>query len=108
MDYKAKIIDLDIDHNLGLQAEELGIAEAKLLKAKADFETDAEWLSALESIVLSTRNDPLKQEIQRNAIALSQICPLCKNVCEPITLMSNKQAYYCKTHRVVMPAAVNP
>src|SRR3972149_3309335 len=106
MDVTAKLLSLDTAHNLGLQHSELDVAEAKL--AKAAFATDDEWLSALESVVLSVRNDPLKQEIQRNAIAISQICPICKNSCEPISLMSNRKAFYCRAHKVVLPAVVNP
>lgn len=106
MNLEERIIALDIKHTLGLQGPELIVAKDKLLKAKAAFETDDEWLSALEGIVLSTRNDPLKQEIQKNANAISQICPICKKACEPITLTQNKPAFYCKAHRVIMPAVV--
>jgi predicted RNA-binding Zn-ribbon protein involved in translation (DUF1610 family) len=102
-----KLAELDFMYDLGLRRSEFKTITAKLRQQKASYDTDDEWLAAVESLTNGVRNDPLKQEIKKQAYAVSQLCPVCGEVSEPITLMRNRKAYYCKKHKAVSPAIVN-
>ena len=108
MDYKKllvdKVVELDVAHDFGLQKNELKYVVAKLETQKVRNESDDEWAAAVESIVHSYRNDPLTAEMRRTAVAVNQICPICQITCEPITLTGSRKAWYCKAHKVVLPA----
>lgn len=107
IDYAKKIAELDYMYDVGLQRSEYKQVIAKCTARKVKYESDDEWLAAVDSILASIRNDPLKYEIKKQAYAVSQLCPVCGNVAEPITLMKNRRAYYCKRHKAVTPAIVN-
>jgi len=107
IDCAKKVAELDFIHDLGLRRSEFKTISAKFFQQKANYLTDDEWVAAIDAATTSIRNDPLKDEIKKQAFAVSQLCPICGNVSEPITLMRNRKAYYCKTHRAVSPAIVS-
>jgi len=102
-----KLAELDFIYDLGLRRAEFKTITAKLYQQKASYKTEDEWLAAIEALTNSVRNDPLKDEIKKQAYAVSQLCPVCGSVSEPITLMRNRKAYYCKKHKAVSPAIVS-
>ena len=104
IDCAKKVAEMDFIYDMGLRRSEFKTITAKLAQQKANFETDDEWLAAISSMANSVRENPLKDEIKKQAYAVSQLCPVCGNVSEPITLMRNRKAYYCKQHRAVSPA----
>lgn len=106
-DYAKKVAELDFIYDIGLRRSEFQQVTAKCATHKIDYDTDDEWLAAVDSMLASIRNDPLKHEIKKQAYAVSQLCPVCGNVAEPVTLMRDRKAYYCKTHRAVTPAIAN-
>lgn len=106
-DCAKKVAELDFVYDLGLKRSEFKVITAKLFQQKASFETDDEWLASIDAMMASIRSDPLKDEIKKQAYAVSQLCPVCGSVSEPITLMRNRKAYYCKQHRAVSPAIVS-
>lgn len=101
--YQDKIVDLDRQYNLGLQQSELKPVVAKLSAIKANYTTDQEWVSALESMVMSIRSNPLGTEAKRQALAESQLCPVCSKAGDIVTLMGGREVAYCTDHRVVSP-----
>lgn len=105
-DCAKKVAELDYIFDLGLKRSEFKTITAKLFKQKADYSSDDEWLAAIDAMTTSIRNDPLKDEIKKQAYAVSQLCPVCGDVSEPITLMRNRKAFYCKKHKAVSPAIV--
>ena len=107
INYSKKIQQLDYKYDIGLRRSELKEVVAKCQRTKANFSSDTEWLSALDSMLLSVRNDPLQNEIKEQVVAVSQLCPICGKQAQPITLMANRKAYYCKAHRAVSPAMIN-
>lgn len=107
IEHGKKLAELDYMYDLGLRRSEFKTITAKLRQQKASYDTDDEWLATVESLTNSVRNDPLKQEIKKQAYAVSQLCPVCGGVSEPISLMRNKKAYYCKKHKAVSPAIAN-
>lgn len=106
-DYAKKIAELDYIYDIGLLRSEYKHVIAKCDAKRLSFETDDEWLAVVDSILASIRTDPLKHEIKKQAYAVSQLCPVCGNVAEPITLMKDRKAYYCKAHKAVTPAIAN-
>jgi len=106
-DYAKKIAELDYMYDIGLQRSEFKQIVAKCTSRKFQYDSDDEWLAVTDSILASIRNDPLKFEIKKQAYAVSQLCPVCGNVAEPITLMKDRKAYYCKLHKAVTPAIAN-
>ena len=105
-DCAKKVAELDYIFDLGLKRSEFKTITAKLFTQKADYSSDDEWLAAIDAMTTSIRNDPLKDEIKKQAYAVSQICPVCGDVSEPITLMQNRKAFYCRKHKAVSPAIV--
>ena len=103
----AKVVSLDLDHDLGLKQKELNKIVAVLDKRKAAYASDDEWLSAIESMMENIRTNPHQEEIKQKALAVSKLCPVCGQASEPITLMKGRKAYYCKQHRAVSPAMIN-
>jgi hypothetical protein len=101
--YQEKVLDLDQRYNIGLQQHELKPVIAKLSAAKAHFTTDQEWVSALESVVMSIRSNPLEMDAKRQALAESQLCPVCNQAGDMVTLMGGREVAYCESHRVVSP-----
>ena len=106
IDCAKKVAEIDFVYDLGLRRGEFKSITAKLHQVKANYSTDDEWLVAIQSLTNSVRSDPLKDEIKKQAYAVSQLCPVCGKVSEPITLMRNRKAYYCKAHRAVSPAII--
>ena len=104
IDCAKRVAEMDFIYDLGIRRSEFKTITAKLHQQKANYETDDEWLAVISTLANSIRNDPLKNEIKKQAYAVSQLCPVCGNVSEPITLMRNRKAYYCKQHRAVSPA----
>jgi len=103
-DSAKKVAELDFIYDLGLRRSEFKTITAKLFQQKADYSTDDEWLAAIDAMTTSIRNDPQKDEIKKQAYAISQLCPVCGDLSEPITLMRNRKAFYCKKHKAVSPA----
>jgi hypothetical protein len=106
-DYAKKIAEIDYIYDMGLQRSEYKEVIAKCTARKLNYESDEEWVAVVDSILASIRHDPLKHEIKKQAYAISQICPVCGNPAEPITLMRDKKAYYCRAHKAVTPAIAN-
>jgi len=106
-EYSKKLMELDYLYDIGLKRSEFKQVVAKCSSSKLKFDTDEEWLAAVNSVVASVRIDPLKYEIKKHSLAVSQMCPVCGNVAEPITLMKDRKAFYCKRHRAVTPAIVD-
>lgn len=107
IDCGKKLAELDFMYDLGIRRSEFKTIIAKLTQQKANYHSDEEWLAAVEALTNSVRNDPLKDEIKKQAYAVSQLCPICGNVSEPITLMRNRKAYYCKQHKAVSPGIIS-
>ncbi|GAG52410.1 unnamed protein product, partial [marine sediment metagenome] len=97
----------DYMYDLGLRGPEYKKITAQLIKRKVSYKSDKEWVAALSSMVDNIRHNPLADDIKKEALAVSQLCPVCKQPSEPITLMRNRKAYYCKSHRAVTPAVVD-
>ena len=107
INYPKKLKELDYKYDIGLRKSELNEIVAKCQRTKTNHNSDQQWLNALDSMLLSVRNDPLQQEIKEKVVAVSQLCPVCGKQAQPITVMQNRKAYYCKAHRAVSPAIVN-
>lgn len=105
--YASKVAEIDYLYDLGLRKNEFQKITATLAKRKSKFASDKEWCEALNSMVDNIRHNPMVDEIKKEAIAVSQLCPVCKKVAEPITLMKDRKAYYCKAHRAVTPAVID-
>lgn len=104
--YAKRVAELDYKHDLGLRKREYNTVIGKLTRTKANYETEDEWLSAIDSIVVGYRCNPLQQSIQEQQVYLNRLCPICQKDCEPITLMRGRKAYYCKKHKAVSPAVI--
>jgi len=107
MTYAKKVAEIDFLYDLGLRLPEYKKITATLNKRRPKYGTDEEWVAALGSMVDNIRHNPLQDDIKKEALAVSQLCPVCKQASEPITLMRNRKAYYCKAHRAVTPAVVD-
>ena len=105
--YALKVATLDRTYDIGLMPSELKQVVASCSRQKIDYKTEEEWLAAVDSMVTSLRSDPLQHEIKKQVQAVSQMCPVCGKQAEPITLMRDRKAYYCKIHRAVTPAIVD-
>lgn len=106
MDLKKKILELELEYDLGLRPKEYKQAVASLEKRQASLESDEEWLAAIGSITRRMRSNPLRKDIKKQVTASVKVCPLCGNSGEPISLMRNRKAYFCKAHNVVLPDIV--
>ena len=107
MTYAKKVAEIDFLYDLGLRLPEYKKITAILSKRKPKYGTDQEWVVALASMVDNIRHNPLQDDIKKEALAVSQLCPVCQQPSEPITLMRNRKAYYCNSHRAVTPAVVD-
>jgi len=107
MRYAKKVAEIDFLYDMGLRQPEYKKITAQLSDRKVSYKTDEEWVAALSSMVDNIRHNPLQDDIRKEALAVSQLCPVCKQVSEPISLMKGRKAYYCKSHRAVTPAVVN-
>ena len=108
INYVEKVVNIDQTHNLGIRRTELKSIVAVLKQNKADFDNEDQWLSAVDSIMMSVRNNPLEKELdKKRALAQNQICPVCQNQMESITLMRDRPAYYCEVHKIVSPEVVD-
>ena len=105
--YTKKIAEIDFLYDIGLRRSELKRVTANFQRKKVSYNDDEEWLSAIESALSTIRQNPMEDEIKKEAIAVSQLCPVCRQKAEPISLMRGRKAYYCSTHRAVTPAIVN-
>lgn len=106
--YRTVVSRLSDKNGLGLQPDEVRYAASRLSKAKANFETQAEWSSALDSIILNYRNDALtsaQSDVARAKNELYPNCLICSKEMIPITLLGGAPAFYCAAHRVVVPKA---
>jgi hypothetical protein len=107
MKYSKKIAEIDFLYDVGLRRSEFKQVTARLTRQQADYKTDDEWHAAVNAAVSNIRHNPMEDEIKKSAIAVSQLCPVCKTQAEPISLMRGRKAYYCASHRAVTPAIVN-
>jgi hypothetical protein len=105
--YTKKIAEIDFLHDLGLRRSELKRVTANFQRKRVSYKTEGEWVAAIESALSTIRQNPMEDEIKKEAIAVSQLCPVCRQQAEPISLMKGRKAYYCSTHRAVTPAIVN-
>lgn len=109
--YGKLVVALEKQYNLGIKNTELDIIVKKITAAKIKLKDQIEWVELIKSMVQDVRNNPLKKEAVaaiKEAVAVakmqqSDICPICGNFCEPISLMGDRGANYCKTHLVVLP-----
>jgi len=104
--YINKVGQIDMVYDIGLRQNEFNRIIAKFEQQKASFDSDDLWESAVRSAMQTIRDNPLEAEIKKMIRADNMICPICHNQGEPITLMRGKKAYFCKSHRVVLPAVV--
>jgi len=107
MNYARKIAEIDFLYDIGLRSSEHKRVTAKFKRSFTIFKTDEEWSAAVESAVSTIRHNPMEDDIKKSAIAVSQLCPVCRRQAEPISLMQGRKAYYCASHRAVTPAIVN-
>lgn len=107
MNHAKKIAEIDFLYDIGLRASEFKKVTAKFNRQQPKYKSDEEWLAAVESTVFNIRQNPMTDEIKKEAIAVSQLCPVCRQQAEPISLMRGRKAYYCATHRAVTPAIAN-
>lgn len=105
--YTQKIAEIDFLYDIGLRRSELKRVTAKFQRQKINHKTDEEWVAAIASSLSTIRQNPMEDEIKKEAVAVSQLCPVCRQKAEPISLMRGRKAYYCSTHRAVTPAIVN-
>jgi len=93
--------------NINLTSAEVSRA-AEILQKRAQADWGAiEWDAAVTSLVESWRTNPIEQENKLKVVAANELCPLCQQPGQPITLMRGRKAYYCRSHTVVTPAIVN-
>jgi hypothetical protein len=104
-DIKQKIIDMDMRHNVGVRYEELPTIVDKIQNIVTADHGEESWLRAMQDILYDVRMDILNIEAEKKAVAIYQKCLVCGNAAEPITLMGGRGAFYCATHRVVLPDA---
>jgi hypothetical protein len=106
MDYRKKVLEIDIIYDVGVQKQEFEHIVGKLQRVKASFSNDEDYFQAISDIVMNLRNNPLHIEQQKSALAVYQICPICGKGCERVSLSKTREAYYCKNHKVALPIAV--
>ena len=112
-DYRRKVIELDVAHDLGLRSKEFRSIVKKLDLCTVPL-TDEEVLAVIKNEKAVVRkDDPLKAEIKSNQVKASierGVCPVpgCGVAGEPIELLGNKRAFYCAEHRAVIPAIKPP
>jgi hypothetical protein len=104
--YLKKISEMDLVYDIGVRPMELKRIAAKFEQQKTDLESEDFWASAIRSAMRGIRDNPLEADIRQQVSAANRVCPICSNQGIPITLMGGKNAYYCKIHKVVLPAAV--
>lgn len=104
MKYLQKVCDLNAKYKLGMEERYIQKVVARLELTKANYFDDSEWLSALDSIGTHLKHNPLLADIRKQAVAVNQQCPICKQPGESITLMGGRKAYYCASHHTVQPA----
>lgn len=102
-DIKKKIIDLDMRYSVGIRREELPIIVDKIQAIASSAQGESSWLKAMQDIVHDARMDVLRLEANKNLTSESRKCLVCNEAAEPITLMGGRKAFYCATHRVVLP-----
>lgn len=98
-----RIIDLDLEHNLGLTIQEVEHIRSHLHTVKASFETQGEWAALVKSAMLAYRLDALGADAKNTG---TPTCLICQEPTELVSLGSDRQAYYCRQHRVAIPAPV--
>ena len=98
LNYNKMLEKLEQKYNLGLTSAEHQSVTNKLKIAKANFQTDNEWLASIDSLTDGIRNNPLKVVAEEK-----NECPICKKACEEITLAGDRLAWYCGEHRTVQP-----
>lgn len=105
--YAKKIAEIDYLYDVGLRTSEFKKITAKFNRQQPKYRSDEQWLAAVESAMSNIRHNPMEDDIKKEAIAVSQLCPVCKKQAVPISLMRGRKAYYCSSHRAVTPAIVN-
>lgn len=103
MDIKKRILDLEYRYNLGMQQEELDYVVAHIDSNISGSEDT--WKMAVEALMAFHRHDILAQDAKSQKEFAHKKCPVCGTTGLEITLMSERPAYYCPTHRVVIPKA---
>ena len=100
---KKRVLEMDLRHNLGLQASEFRTVVSKLVYQSTDEFSDGDLTSAIKSIVNNVRHNPLKEEIRaKSELDLSK-CTVCGAIGKSVTLMDDRPVYYCTVHREVTP-----
>lgn len=106
--YLEKVVGLDLHHNIGLQRSEISKVVAKLEQIKADYPSEDQWMSAIDSIVHSIRANPLEHDIKKQEKRDSSKCPVCEKPGRVVSIMGGREVHYCEIHRVVSPMVKNP
>ena len=104
--YQTVVAKLNDSNNLGLDKGERDFVARRMARAKANYKTSAEWMSALDSIIVNYRNDALtcaEAEVAKVKNEMHPNCLICSKEMEPITLLGGVPAFYCVAHRVVVP-----
>lgn len=104
MKYSKIVADVSNKLNLKLSPEEARRIVSRLELTKANFKDFPEWAEVVDNLTTSLRSDPLNHEVKTKRAAMNKVCAVCSMEGREITLMGGRKAYYCHTHRVVMPA----
>lgn len=103
----AKIVDLDLKYNLGIQNSELPNLVAHFGKSEKSFSMGEDaWLDAMNKLIEQDRMNPLMAEVRKKDVAINKLCLVCKKEATAVTLMGGRKAYYCASHKVAIPEAV--
>ena len=94
---------VNANYSLGYDDSILTKVAERFALLKPALKDDGDWVEAIKSSVPNVNNNPLEVESKKQAVAINQICAICKTPGKEITLLGNRKAYYCSTHRVVTP-----
>ena len=103
MDYSRKVAQLNKQFDLKLDAPAQEKIAVRLAAIKASHTDDQDWIAAMDSVYRHLTQNPLAIEAKKKALAVNQMCPVCGDAGEEITLMGGRGAYYCRAHRTVLP-----
>ena len=105
-DIMDKVLEVEYTYNLGMRDKELNYVVAEIGKTPPVGGIDA-WKNAVEALMSYHRWDILAEETAKQKDDAHKRCQVCGAVGQEVTLVSDKPAYYCATHRVVIPKEVN-
>ena len=102
-----KVLELEYTYNLGMRESELHYVVAEIQKTPPQSGGIEAWKQAVEALMNYHRWDILAEDSKKAQTDAHKRCPICGVVGSEITLVSDRPAYYCAAHRVVIPKEVD-